>query len=110
MYKRIILIGYKLGSQSLRSLAQSFKAATKLKVLRVDKDSKTYKHKPTDYVVNWGVSRYKPTHSVAHVQNKLYFFRHVQKHNDTHVDYKEQLINLPEWTRLWLLRMIVFLM
>lgn len=98
MYKRVILIGYKLGSKSLRSLAQAMKKRVTQKVLRVDKDSTKYKHKATDYVINWGVSRYKPTHTVAHVQNKLYFFRTIQKHNDDHVDYKDFQINIPEWT------------
>ena len=98
MYKRVILIGYKLGSKSLRSLAQAMKERVTQKVLRVSKDSTKYKHKATDYVINWGVSRYKPTHTVAHVQNKLYFFRTIQKHNDTHVDYKDFQINIPEWT------------
>lgn len=98
MYKRIIIIGYKIGSASVKLLAQSLKPKVKQRVLKVKKDSVTYKHKQTDYVINWGLSRYKPNHTVAHVQNKLYFFRTIQKHNDTHVDYPVQHINIPIWT------------
>lgn len=98
MYKRIIIIGYKLGSASVRALATYLKTKTKLKVLRVDKDSKTYKNKPTDYVINWGLSLWRTDHNVVHVQNKLYFFRYIQKHNDTHKDYTAQQISIPEWT------------
>jgi len=98
MYKRVILIGYKLGSKSLRSLAQSLREKIKQKVLRVDKNSKTYKNKPTDYVINWGLSLWRTDHNVAHVQNKLYFFRYIQKYNDTHKDYPDQQISIPEWT------------
>ena len=98
MYKRIIIIGYKIGSASVRALAQTLKEKVKQKVLRVNKDSITYKNKPTDYVINWGVSRYKPNHTVAYVQNKLYFFRNIQKYNDTHKDYQDCHVNIPEWT------------
>lgn len=98
MYKRIIIIGYKIGSASVRALAQALREKVKQKVLRVNKDSITYKNKPTDYVINWGVSRYKPNHTVAYVQNKLYFFRTIQKYNDTHKDYPDCHVNIPEWT------------
>ena len=96
MYKRIILIGYKLGSKSLRSLAQSLREKLKQKVLRVNKDSKTYKNKPTDYVISWGLTTpYNIGNGPSLIQNKLTFFEFISDYNEKNPDNQ---VNIPEWT------------
>ena len=96
MYKRVILIGYKLGSKSLRSLAQALRNKVKQRVLRVDKDSKTYKNKPTDYVISWGLTTpYNMGNGPSLVQNKLTFFEFIEEYNELNPDNQ---VNIPEWT------------
>ena len=96
MYKRVILIGYKLGSKSLRSLAQALRNKVKQKVLRVDKDSKTYKNKPTDYVISWGLTTpYNVGNGPSLVKNKLTFFEFIKEYNELNPDNQ---VNIPEWT------------
>lgn len=99
MYKRVILIGYKLGSRSLRSLAQALRNEVKQKVLRVDKDSKTYKNKPTDYVISWGLTTpYNMGNGPSLVKNKLTFFEFIKEYNELNPDKQ---VNIPEWTTDW---------
>ena len=96
MYKRVILIGYKLGSKSLRSLAQALRNKVKQKVLRVDKDSKTYKNKPTDYVISWGLTTpYNMGNGPSLVKNKLTFFEFIKEYNELNPNNQ---VNIPEWT------------
>jgi len=53
--KRIILIGYKIGSRSLKNLQGNLKEVqTDRRVLRVRKNSLRYKCRPSDKVVAWG--------------------------------------------------------
>lgn len=93
--KRIILIGYKLGSRSLRNLQTNLKKEQNARrVLRVRKTSTTYKRRPSDVVVAWG-----PTAPCLHTNaaqeaakkiasNKLLSFRQFKEHN----------VPTPEWT------------
>ena len=94
MYKRIIIIGYNPYSNSVRALAKKLKEElnNKPKVLRVRKDSTTYKYKQTHYVIHWGVQNAIST-------NKLDCFRLFAKYNSDHENYKPMFqINYPEWT------------
>ena len=94
MYKRVILIGYKFGSKSLRSLAKALRNKVKQKVLRVDKDSKTLKNKPTDYVISWGLTTpYNMGNGPSLVKNKLTFFEFIKEHNELNPDNQ---VNIPE--------------
>lgn len=98
MYKRIILIGYKAGSKSLRALKQSLQQAVSKdkKVLIVRKDSNTYKNRPTHYVISWGLTTlYNIGHGPSCVQNKLTFFDTIKDWND-HNEHAQ--VNIPEWT------------
>lgn len=53
--KRIILIGYKIGSRSLKNLQVNLKEdQQERRVLRVRKDSVRYKRRPSDMILAWG--------------------------------------------------------
>ena len=59
--KRIILIGYKLGSRSLRNLQSQLKETqTERRVLRVHKTSPTYRRRLSDKIVTWGPTSPSP--------------------------------------------------
>lgn len=93
--KRIILIGYKLGSRSLKNLqAQLKEDQTDYRVLRVRRTSTRYRRRTTDKIIAWG-----PTLPSPHVNqeqeaakkiasNKLLSFRKFSEHG----------VNCPEWT------------
>lgn len=93
MYKRVILIGYKHGSKSVRALATKLKEElnNKPKVLRVRKNSPTYKQRPTHYMIRWG-----GTNPIA--TNKLDFFKIISKWNSDNQNYPDTHINIPDWT------------
>ena len=93
MYKRIIIIGYNPYSKSVRALAKKLKEElnNKPKVLRVRKDSTTYKQRKTHYMIRWG-----GTNSVA--TNKLDFFKTITKWNSDNQNYPNMSINIPDWT------------
>lgn len=93
--KRIILIGYKIGSRSLKNLQIQLKDnQTERRVLRVRRTSLRYKRRLSDHIVAWG-----PTTPCSHVNqeqetaknlasNKLKAFQKFKEHN----------IPTPEWT------------
>jgi hypothetical protein len=93
--KRIILIGYKIGSRSLKNLQTQLKEdQTERRVLRVRRTSIRYKRRVSDRIVAWG-----PTLPSPHVDqqqeaakkiasNKLLSFRKFKEHN----------VPTPEWT------------
>ena len=54
MIKRIILLPYKMGSASAKALQVKLKELSNYKVLRVKQTSRTYKQKPTDYLLYYG--------------------------------------------------------
>lgn len=93
--KRIILIGYKIGSRSLKNLQANLKEDQQdRRVLRVRKDSVRYKRRPSDKIVTWGKVAPSP-HELAgqeqakHIAcNKLLSFR----------KFKEYGVSCPEWT------------
>lgn len=93
--KRIILIGYKIGSRSLKNLQANLKEDQQdRRVLRVRKDSVRYKRRPSDKIVTWGKVAPSP-HELAgqeqakHIAcNKLLSFR----------KFKEHGVSCPEWT------------
>ena len=100
MPKRIILIGYKLGSASLKELALAFKAKLNLPALKVRKDSTKYQPRYTDYIINWGCSQQWPfiTHDKKdghqYAINKLDFFKKISNYNETTANQ----VNIPDWT------------
>lgn len=93
--KRIILIGYKIGSRSLKNLQTQLKEDQNARrVLRVRRTSLRYRRRPSDCIVAWG-----PTNPCPHVDqaqeaakknasNKLLSFRRFAEHN----------VPVPEWT------------
>lgn len=99
MYKRVIIIPYKLGSQSAKYLKQEISKRVDVPVLLVSKQSKTYQPRWTDYRINWGCSSdwdfvtqediwmYKEAN--RYCVDKLKFFQEVSKNPN---------INIPEWT------------
>lgn len=93
--KRIILIGYKIGSRSLKNLqAQLKEDQDARRVLRVRRTSTRYKRRLSDHIVAWG-----PTNPCPHVDqaqeaakkiasNKLLSFQKFAEHG----------VSIPEWT------------
>lgn len=93
--KRIILIGYKIGSQSLKNLQQQLREdQDQRSVLRVRKTSTRYRRRLSDKIIAWG-----PTLPSPHVDqqqeeakriasNKLLSFHKFSEHG----------VTCPEWT------------
>ena len=93
--KRIILIGYKIGSRSLKNLQTQLKEdQDERRVLRVRRTSVRYRRRVSDRIVAWG-----PTAPSQHTDqgqeaakklasNKLFSFRKFTEHN----------VSVPEWT------------
>jgi len=93
--KRIILIGYKIGSKSLKNLQTQLKEdQQQRRVLRVRRTSTRYKRRVSDRIIAWG-----PTHPCPHVDqaqeaakkiasNKLLSFQKFTENN----------VPVPEWT------------
>lgn len=93
--KRIILIGYKIGSRSLKNLQTSLKEDQQdRRVLRVRKNSIRYKRRPSDKIVAWGPTAPCPHTDAAQeaakrlASNKLLSFQ----------KFKEHGVSCPEWT------------
>lgn len=102
MYKRVIIIGYKLGSASVKLLHEGLKQQVTQPVLKVSKLSTKYQPRYSDYIINWGCSidwnfitlDDKTGHKTS--VNKLAFFEIVSGWNK---GPNTQLhINIPEWT------------
>ncbi|NDE84316.1 MAG: FkbM family methyltransferase, partial [Actinobacteria bacterium] len=101
MYKRVAIIGYKVGSNSVRGLSTLLKQKLNIPVLRVSKQSTKYQPRYTDYIINWGCSKQwdfitldnKVGHQFS--VNKLEFFKAIKVWNDC-PDFDK--INIPEWT------------
>lgn len=93
--KRIVLIGYKIGSKSLKNLQTQLKEdQNERNVIRVRRTSVRYRRRLSDRIVAWG-----PTNPCQHVDqaqeaakriasNKLLSFRKFSEHN----------VSVPEWT------------
>ena len=93
--KRIILIGYKISSRSLKNMQQQLREdQTDRRVLRVRRTSLRYKRRPSDKIVAWGPTTPCPhtdqTQEAAKkiASNKLLAFRKLKEYN----------IPTPEWT------------
>lgn len=93
--KRIILIGYKIGSRSLQNLQIQLKDnQTERRVLRVRRNSLRYKRRLSDHIVTWGPTAPCPYVDPAQeaakkiASNKLHSFR----------KFSEYSIPVPEWT------------
>lgn len=93
--KRIILIGYTIGSRSLKNLQQDLKEEQQdRRVLRVSKNSLRYERRPSDKIVFWGpvapCPHADPAQEAAkkRASNKLLSFR----------AFKEHGVRTPEWT------------
>ncbi len=93
--KRIILIGYKIGSRSLKNLQTNLKEdQTDRRVLRVRKDSVRYKRRLSDKIIAWGPTAPCPHTDAAQevakriASNKLLSFQKFQEHG----------VSIPEWT------------
>ena len=93
--KRIILIGYKIGSRSLKNLQANLKEdQTDRRVLRVRKTSTRYKRRLSDKIIAWGPTAPCPHTDAAQeaakkiASNKLLSFH----------KFKEHGVATPEWT------------
>ena len=93
--KRIILIGYKIGSRSLKNLQTKLKEDQNVRrVLRVRRTSVRYRRRVSDRIVAWGPTA--PSQHTDQAQeaakklasNKLLSFRKFTEHN----------VSVPEWT------------
>ena len=93
--KRIILIGYKIGSRSLKNLQVQLKEdQQQRRVLRVRKNSVRYRRRLSDKIIAWGPTAPCP-HTDAQQEaakviasNKLLSFQ----------KFKEHGVSTPEWT------------
>ena len=93
--KRIILIGYKKASKSLRNLQAQLKQNYQERLtLRVSRTSTTYKYRASDYIIPWGPTNPSPYPCQQQeaaknlASNKLKAFQKFKEHN----------IPTPEWT------------
>ena len=99
--KRIILIGYKIGSRSLKNLQTQLKEDQNARrVLRVRRTSIRYKRRPSDHVVAWG-----PTAPCPHVDQEQEAAKKVASDKLLSFQkFKEAGIATPEWTLIKLLQ------
>ena len=101
MYKRVVIIGYKLGSASVKLLHEGLKQQVTQPVLKVSKLSTKYQPRYSDHIINWGCSidwnfitlDDKTGHKTS--VNKLEFFNKVSEWNYKNPVYH---VNIPEWT------------
>jgi len=96
--KRIILIGYKIGSRSLKNLQTQLKEdQDERRVLRVRRTSIRYRNRLSDKIIAWGPTLPSPHVDQAQeaakkvASNKLLSFR----------KFKEHGVATPEWTTDW---------
>jgi len=93
--KRIILIGYKIGSRSLKNLQTNLKEQQEdRRVLRVRKNSVRYRRRPSDSIVAWG-----PTAPCPHTDAQQEIAKKIAS-NKLHsfLAFKEYGVATPEWT------------
>ena len=101
MYKRIVIIPYKLASKGAKALRNALRIAQKKPVLYVSPTSTTYQPRWTDYVINWGNSKDWDWINLTEkwpwqdVTNKRNFFEKVTAHNKL---FTKCFVNIPEWT------------
>jgi glutathione synthase/RimK-type ligase-like ATP-grasp enzyme len=93
--KRIILIGYKIGSRSLKNLQTQLKEDQNVRnVLRVRRTSVRYRRRPSDSIIAWGPASPSVHTNVQQeiakkiASNKLHSF----------LAFKEHGVCTPEWT------------
>lgn len=93
--KRIILIGYKIGSRSLKNLQQQLREdQQQRRVLRVRRTSTSYRRRPSDKIIAWGPTLPSPHVDQAQeaakkiASNKLLSFEKFSEHG----------ISCPDWT------------
>ena len=93
--KRIILIGYKIGSRSLKNLQTQLKEdQTARRVLRVRRTSIKYKRRPSDCIVAWG-----PTAPCQHTDQQQEQAKKVASDKLLSFQkFKEAGVSIPEWT------------
>lgn len=93
--KRIILIGYKIGSRSLKNLQTNLKEEQdERRVLRVNKTSTRYKRRPSDKIVAWG-----PTAPCPHTDTQQEAAKKIA--SDKLLAFMKFRVNnvaTPEWT------------
>lgn len=102
--KRIILIGYKIGSRSLKNLqVQLREDQEQRRVLRVRRNSTRYQRRATDKIVAWGPTLPSPHVDQAQeaakkiASNKLLSFRKFSEHNISHPDWTIDPVVAAEW-------------
>lgn len=93
--KRIILIGYKVGSKSLKNLQTNLRELqTDRKVWRVRKNSPTFRRRASDKIVSWGV-----TDPCPHVDQQQEIAKKLACNKlHTFEKFKEADVPHPEWT------------
>lgn len=93
--KRIILIGYKIGSRSLKNLQTQLKEdQDERRVLRVRRTSTRYKRRVSDRIVAWG-----PTNPCPHVDQTQEAAKKVA--SDKLLSFQkftEASVSVPDWT------------
>ena len=112
--KRIILIGYKIGSRSLKNLQTQLKEdQTERRVLRVRRTSIRYKRRVSDRIVAWG-----PTLPSPHVDqqqeaakkiasDKLLSFRKFKEHNIPTPEWTEDVTVAQQWNKAYFARTLL---
>lgn len=93
--KRIILIGYKIGSRSLKNLQTQLKEdQEERRVLRVRRTSVRYKRRLSDKIIAWG-----PTAPCPHVNQAQEIAKKVASDKLLSFQkFKEASVSIPEWT------------
>lgn len=112
--KRIILIGYKIGSRSLKNLQTQLREdQDQRRVLRVRRTSPTYRRRLSDKIIAWG-----PTLPSPHVDqqqeqakkiasNKLLSFRKFKEHGVSTPEWTEDGLVAASWGKPYLARILL---
>lgn len=112
--RRVILIGYKIGSQSLKNLQQQIKdLKPDNRVLRVRKTSTTYKRRLRDVVLNWGpclpsqhvIMEQEQAKMIAN--DKLKTFVKLREHNVPHPEWTTNATEAMGWNTMYLARTLL---
>lgn len=93
--KRIILIGYKIGSRSLKNLQTQLKEDQQdRRVLRVRKNSIRYKRRPSDKIIAWGPTAPCPHTNADQEAAKVIASDKLKSFQR----FSEAGVSCPEWT------------
>lgn len=108
--KRIVIVGYKNGLASAKSIAEYIRDNTKISVLYTHRESTKYQPRKSDFIINWGISNdnmpefvFNPVLNnpvnVGYATDKLKAFSRMEK-NEVSIP---NFTNDPDVVRGWLL-------